>query len=241
VTEVMAGRVEQKLLSPAAGDEGVGPQVGLMRVAGLGEVSSRRHQHHGGRERQALVAGAQDQCGREVAARRGAADDDPVRRPLGQQRPAGGQAVVEGGREGMVGQHPVVDRPHPGAHPGRGADRHRGAELAATPDEPAAVHVEVDPLVVLAEAGRPDLVDAMAPSWAAIIARHAAGSSSGGYSARSAGGFASTAWASRLTVDGTAMSRAGSRMVPGRSLTAPRARARERRPGWRARRRGRPS
>ena len=133
---------------------GIEAQVDLMGVAGLGEVGARRHQHHGGRQRQALVAGAQDERGGEVAARRGAADDDPLRRPLAEQRPVGGEAVVERGREGMIGRHPVVDRPHPGGHPDRGARGHRGAELAAAPDEPAAVDVEVDPVVIVGEAVR---------------------------------------------------------------------------------------
>lgn len=72
-----------------------------------------------------------------------------------------------------------------------------------------------------AAAARPAIIAAMASSWAAIIVRHASRLSSAGNSNLSAGGFPITARASGLTVDGTGMSRAGSRTVPCGWLTSP--------------------
>src|SRR5271165_3383617 len=75
VAQVVARRVQQRGRPGAAGQHGVEAEVGLPGVTGPGEVGGRGVEHHRGGQRQALVAGPQDQGRREVPAGRDAPDD----------------------------------------------------------------------------------------------------------------------------------------------------------------------
>ena len=100
--------------------------VGHRRRAGSGRPSSWRAYQRGG----------------EVATGRGAADDDVGRAVIAQQHSVRGNAIVEGRRVGMVGRHPVVDRPDAHTNPGSGGHAHRATTLAAAPDHATTVNLE---------------------------------------------------------------------------------------------------
>ena len=145
------------------GEHGVDAEVCLERVAGLGEIEFRREQQGRGGQRQALVSRAKNERGRQIRPGRYPRDDDLARFPLFEQRAIGGDAVVEPRGIGVVGRHPVVDRPGVHPEPRGGEDAGRAAALAATGNQPSAVDVQADPGIVWAGIGRGDGEDPGVP------------------------------------------------------------------------------